>query len=97
MAKKLKLTYFDRSECEVTNKVYSSDKVRIFEIDKLVPGQELYSVMSNVVKFKQKTPTGVIVKIDTIYTVNEGTVLRTSAYSLSGSYSWWYTFEIIDE
>lgn len=97
MAKKLKLTYFDCSECEVTSKVYSSDKVRIFEIDKLVPGQELYSVMSNVVKFKQKTPTGVIVEIDTIYTVNEGTVLRTSAYSLTGSDSWWYTFEIIDE
>lgn len=98
MAKVLKLTYFQSSECEVTGKRNLLKKEEIFEIDKLNPGDLLYSgdYLENVI-FTQKTPTGVIVKLDTIYTVDEGTVTCTSSFSRDGNHCWWYEFEIVDK
>lgn len=97
MAKKLKLTYFEGSECEVTGKYNSSQEEYTFEIDKLVPGDVLYSYFSRAVKFKQKIPTGVIVEIDTIYTINEGKVVYAGPYSLDGNHTWRYKFQIVTE
>lgn len=97
MTRLFKLTYFEESECEVTGKSYSSQEEHTFEIDKLTPGEVLFSVITHVVTFKQKTPTGVIVELDTIYTVDEGKMIRTCTYSLDGNHKWWYEFEVVTQ
>lgn len=103
MARKLKATYSDSNECEVTGMVSRSTECAETELDSNAVGRKVFpkariNIYENLV-IENVTPAEVTI-INTSsnerYIVKEGEKYRTGTYTFSGRYNWWFTFEILD-